>query len=415
VFAINARFSPWLQASISAAVLSAGLLLAGCSSGPRTPPPVATTPPPGALPGTGPRLPPGAPVTAALLLPLSGERANLGTSMQRAAQMAAAQSGVPNLQIVSFDTRGTPEGAAEAADRAIAGNANIILGPLLSGEVRAVRERAAAARVNVIAFSNDAAVAGGNVFLLSFLPKQQVENVIAHAAREGRTRIAVLAPQNAYGEQILNYAREVAPRYNATVVKTGFYNAESMEVTDDVKAFSGAAGVDKKGNVARVEPVNFDAVLIPDGGTKLRMVASLLAYYDVDPDKVRYLGTGRWDDRALRRESMLRGGWFAAPHPGLWEQFAAKYKQAHAADPPRVASLAHDAVVVTATLARRREGADFSTAAIADPQGFTGADGPFRFLPDGTSERGLAVIEINRDEFRVVGEPPRSFAVPGMH
>jgi ABC-type branched-subunit amino acid transport system substrate-binding protein len=320
-----------------------------------------------------------------------------------------------NMKLLYLDTRGTPEGAAAAADQAIQQKANLILGPVFAEEVRAVRTRAAGANVNVIAFSSEPAVAGGNVFLLSFMLRQQVENVIAYASRQGRKRIAVIAPANDYGTQVTELVREAAQRNGAAVTRTGTYSPETMEVTDAIKSFSGATGVDRKGKVFRSAPLDFDAVMIADGGTKLRMVASLLAYYDVDPDRIRYLGTGRWDDRSLRRELSLRGGWYAAPDPASYERFADKYKSAHGEEPTRIATLAYDAVTIAATLAKRPGGPDFGTAALTNPQGFSGVDGIVRFLPTGLSERGLAVVEIGRDEVGVVGEAPKSFGTPGTH
>jgi ABC-type branched-subunit amino acid transport system substrate-binding protein len=406
-----ARFLGRRQAVVAAgAVLLLGL--AGCSyrDGPRT---TADRPQEPSVETKG--APAGSPVKVAILLPLSGERAAIGRSLQRAAEMAAAEAGAKNMQLIAFDTLGTPDGAAEAANKAIAADVKILLGPVFVNEVRAVKDRAASARLNVIAFSNDISVAGGNVFLLSYLPRQQLDNVIGHASKDGRKRIGVVAPDNDFGKQMAELAREVAPKHGAAVTRVGYYKPDTMEVTDDIKTFSGATGVDRRGRVGRAAPLDFDAVLIPEGGTKLRMVASLLAYYDVDPDKIRYLGTGRWDDRALQRETMLKGGWFAAPHPELWDKFAAKFRAAGGQDPPRIAALAHDAVTMAATIAKNPNGIDYGASTITSPQGYNGAVGAFRFTPDGFSERSLAIIEIQKDEFKIVAEPPKSFAAPGTN
>ncbi|MCW5770729.1 MAG: penicillin-binding protein activator [Rhodospirillaceae bacterium] len=406
-----ARIPSRRQIMGAAGALLFGLSLAACSTtdrdGPKT---TASRPevPPG-------RLAPGSQVTVAILLPLTGERARLGKAMQRAAEMAVLEQGARNMKLLTFDTRGTPEGSVAALDQAIQQGAKLILGPVFSDDVAAVRQRAEAANINVIAFSNDTKVAGGNVYLLSFMLKQQIDNVVAYAAGQGRKRIAVVAPANDYGAQVTEMTRDAARKVGAEVTRTGTYKPDTMEVTDDIKAFSGATGVDRKGRVGRMAPLDFDAVMIADGGTKLRMVASLLAYFDVDPDKVRYLGTGRWDDRSLRRELSLRGGWYAAPDPRNFERFSDKYKAAYGEDPPRIATLAYDGVALAAALAKKPDGIDFGKQALTDPSGFAGIDGIFRFTPNGLSERGLAVVEIGRDEVNVVGEAPKSFATPGTH
>ncbi len=407
----HARIPSRRQVLSGAALAVFGLGIGACTTTDRDGPRPAAARPQAPVAG---RLPAGSQVKVAILLPLSGDRAGLGRAMQRAAEMAVLEQGARNMQLVTFDTRGTPEGAAAAAEQALQQDAKLILGPVFSTSVSAVRARVNG-KVNVIAFSNDPAVAGNGVYLLSFSLKQQLENVIGYAARNGRKRIGIIAPANDYGNQVTSLAREVASKYGAEVTRTGTYKPDTMEVTDDIKAFTGAIGVDRKGRVGRVAPLDFDAVLIADGGTKLRMVASLLAYYDVDPDKIRYLGTGRWDDKSLRRELSLRGGWYAAPDPAAFERFADKYKAAHGNEPPRIATLAYDAVALAATIARKPEGIDYSAQALTDPAGFAGIDGIFRFTPDGQSERGLAVVEIGRDEVKVVGDPPKSFGTPGTN
>ena len=74
-----------------------------------------------------------------LLLPLSGQNRQLGQSMLNAAQMALFDLGDDSFQLIPRDTKGTPGGASEAARDAIAEGAQLILGPLYSSSVGAVR------------------------------------------------------------------------------------------------------------------------------------------------------------------------------------------------------------------------------------------------------------------------------------
>ncbi len=357
---------------------------------------------------------PGRPVKVALLLPLSGRYESVGKAMRKAAEMAVFEAGSKNFQLIPIDTQGTTAGAEAAADKAIADGAQLILGPLFSASVKAVGAKAAAANLNVIGFSNDSEVAGGNVFLISFLPKPQVSRIVDYAASQGLRRIAVLTPDNAYGRLVLQYARQAAERHNMTVTRTGTYPSDSTDVSKEVQAFAGVSAVVRKGRVVRSQPIDFDAVLIAEGGQKLRLVASLLSYYEVDPDKIRFLGTGRWDSASIRSEPSLKGGWFATTPPDLRERFIVKYEQANGARPPRLASLAYDAVALAATLARNAKADDdsspFTAEAISSPSGFIGIDGIFRFGTDGLAERGLAVLEVTPDEFRVISGAPSTFA-----
>ena len=55
---------------------------------------------------------------------------------------------------------------------------------------------------------------------------------------------------------------------------------------------------------------DFTHVLIADYGIRLLQVAPLLAYYDIDPNIVRFVGTGAWDDIAFFNEPSLQNAIF---------------------------------------------------------------------------------------------------------
>ena len=66
-------------------------------------------------------------------------------------------------------------------------------------------------------------------------------------------------------------------------------------------------------------------------------------------------------------------------------------------------------VALAGHLARLKPGGDFSAEAITNPNGWTGVDGIFRFLPDGRTERALAVLEIQAGRNTVVSPAPTTF------
>jgi len=153
----------------------------------------------------------------------------------------------------------------------------------------------------------------------------------------------------------------------------------------------------------------FDALLIADGGERLRAIGAQLPVHGVQQPTVRALGTGAWDDPAVGTEPALVGGWFAAPSPAYRESFQSQYRDAYGQQPPRLATLAYDATALAAVLAASPSYLPFDRSAIEDPKGFLGRDGIFRFGPDGVVQRGLAVLEVDRGGSHVISEPPNSF------
>ena len=133
----------------------------------------------------------------AILLPLSGPRADIGQAMLHAAQLALDGPGAPPLDVK--DTGGTPDGAAAAAQAAIAEGAGLILGPLTSPETAAVAPVARAANVAVLAFTNDPSQAQPGVWTLGITPGQQVRRLVAAAQAQGKSQFAALLPDTDFG------------------------------------------------------------------------------------------------------------------------------------------------------------------------------------------------------------------------
>lgn len=364
-------------------------------------PPVSVEPAPGAT--GGPRTMEGPPsseggrpaVKVALLLPLSGQSAPLGRALLNAAELALFDAGADGFALLPRDTEGSTEGAARAARGVLDEGAKLILGPVFAAEVSAVAPLARAAGVNVVAFSTDERVAGQGVFLIGFLPRTQVARVVTYAHAQGFGRFAAVVPDTAYGSTIADLLRAAATEDGAQIADIETYDPATNNAADVVR---------------RLNPDTFNSVMLPEGGERLLALAPLLPYYDIDPTHVRLLGTGLWDDPRLGKEPALIGGWYAAPDPRARAEFARHYTSLYGGDaPPRIATLGYDATALATALARAPGGPEFGVQALTNPNGFAGLDGTFRFRADGLNERGLAVLEIQRDGPRVVSPAPTSF------
>ncbi|WP_193366739.1 penicillin-binding protein activator [Pelagibius marinus] len=375
-------------------------------------------------------------VKVGLLLPLSGARADVGQAILNAAQLALFDLAGDRFALVIRDTGGTPQGAAAAAQAALDEGAELILGPLFSTSAEAVKPVAAAAAVPMITFSNNTAIAGPETFVMGVTPSTQVNRVIDYAVAQGLRRFAVLAPENEYGNVVVRALQEAVFRNGVELSRVVYYDPRATDVSAEVQVLAdfnqrrAAAEAQRRDLEGRsdeaaqralqrlqgVETVGllpFDAILLPASGQQLLSVAPLLAYYDVDPAEVRFLGTALWEDPTLLREPTLQGGWFPAPPPALWNTFRKRYEDSFGNTPPRVASLGYDAVALAAVL-EQRTGAGgsflpYTAETITQALGFAGIDGIFRFLPGGTVQRGLAVLEIRQAGFVERDPAPRSF------
>ena len=366
-----------------------------------------------------------------LLLPLSGPYATEGETLLHAAQLALFDTADERFLLLPRDTGGTAAGAERAALALLEDGVDLILGPLFAEGVAAVANHALAQGVIVVAFSTDRTVASEGVYLLGHTPRTQVRRVFAHAVSNGHRRIALLAPETRYGAAVADEARAAAALHGLSLTRVRTYAPDGSDAADVVRDLAeydrrARALKDERASLARqndaaarrrlkrlqtldtLGELPFDALLLADGGARLRQVAPLLPYYDIDPAKIRVLGTGLWDDPATLGEPALQGGWFAGPDPTARRTFETRYSRTFGKPPGAIATLAYDATALAAALARA--GNSFGPRAIGNRGGFLGADGLFRFDDEGIAERGLAVFEVaSGGKVGVVSPAPARF------
>ncbi|UTW55484.1 penicillin-binding protein activator [Kordiimonas sp. SCSIO 12610] len=380
-------------------------------------------------------------VKIAILLPLTGDVGETGKALLNAATMALFDAYDPRLQLLPYDTKASIEETEIATHKALNDGADIIIGPLLSENVKAAGSIAGSANIPLLGFSNDYTAASPNSFILGFLPENEVRRVVNYAVANGYEKFAGLFPEGRYGDQV-RMAYGLAVNNNDAEVSTiETYQNDADQVFEPVKNL---ADYDRRRRAHRNEvrylqslnddltdeivtklndsevlgDLPFDTVIVPEGGALLRTLAPLLPFYEVDTEKVKVLGTGLWNDKTLTNEPPLYGAWFAAPDPSLTDTFSKRFIDLFSEQPPRIATLSYDAVGLIASLIKEDIGSTnpkakksnyFTREALTDPSGFKGVDGLFRLLPDGTNERALAVVEIQRGKFEVVSAAPDAF------
>ncbi len=374
------------------ALAGAAMLAAGCQVIPKTD--VATAPPPAPAPEPS--------ATAlptdtgrhriALLVPMSGDTAPVGQAIANATTMALLDTTADNLRITTYDTS---EGVATAARKAIADGNKLILGPLTADAVPAVQAAARPAGVPVIAFANDAAVAGPDVFVIGHMPEQSIRRTVAFARARGAARFAVLVPEGDYGARAFSALENALRDYGGSLVRKEGYARGNTSIVSAAARLRAAGG--------------FDTVLVADSA-RLGIDAAGELQRGVRT-RARILGTELWSgDAALARAPALEGALFAAVSDQRYKRFADSYAARFGAQPYRAATLGYDAVLLTLRVARDwKVGTPFPKSELYDKGGFLGVDGAFRFTRNGVIERALEVREVKGGEVTPVDPAPTGF------
>lgn len=375
------------------ALVAAALALAACEPMPS---------------GRAPALDAGAPVPVALILP--GGTGNSTDEMLARNLKQAADLAIADLQGVRIDLRVYNAGSdaatsAAMAKKAVDEGAKVILGPVFAEAANAAGVAVAPAGVNVLSFSNNTDIAGGNVFVLGPTFQNTANRLVRYAARSGKGRILIVHDETPAGDLGARAITSAAARSGGSVVGTASYPFSQQGV------MAAAPGIAAQAKSAGATSVFFTA----DTAGALPLLAQTLPSSGLSSQSAQFVGLTRWDiPSATLSMPGLQGGWFALPDPGLAAQFNARFAAAYGEQPHPIAGLAYDGIAAIGALAKSGRADALGAASLTQGSGFAGVGGVFRLLSDGTNERGLAVAQIQNAQVVVIDPAPRSFAGAGF-
>lgn len=355
----------------------------------------------------GPSVDTSKPVPVALLVPRGGSASDdlLANSLENAARLAMRDLSGVAIDLRVYATAGNAATAASVATQAVNDGAKIIIGPVYAEAANAAGVAAAGAGVNVLAFSNNTTIAGGNVFVLGPTFQTTADRLVRYAASQGKSRIVVVSAQDVAGQLGRTSIQNAISRSGATLAGSVDYPLSQQGVIDAVPRIK-----------STVDSSGADAVFMTSStASALPLLAQLLPEAGIQPTVTQYIGLTRWDIPSPTLSLPgLQGGWFALPDPARSAAFSAKYQAAYGSTPHPIASLGFDGIAAVGALVAKGNSNALTGAALTQGAGFQGASGIFRLRSDGTNDRGLAIATIRNNQVVVIDAAPQSFGGAGF-
>lgn len=350
-----------------------------------------------------------APVAVALLVPRgSGNSSDevLAAALENAARLAISDLGDDvAIDLRVYSTAASAATAQRVALQAVSDGASIILGPVYGENANAAAVAVASSGVNVLAFSNNSSIAGGNLFILGPTFENTADRLTRYAARQGKGRTVVV------------YSEDVAGRAGRAAIEAGLARNGGTSVGAVAHEFS-------QNGVMQAVPRIASAVrsgeaqsifMTADTAGALPLLTQLLPDSGITPDSTQYIGLTRWDIPSQTMDLPgVQGGWFALPDPTMTARFRSRYETAYGTAPHPIGGLAYDGIAAIGALISSGRADSLSRGALTQSAGFQGVNGVFRLRPDGTNERGLAVAEIRDRQVVVIDPAPRAFGGAGF-
>ncbi len=357
----------------------------------------------------GPKIDASKPVLVGLMVPSGSGNAQtelLANSLINAAKLAMADMGDAKIDMRIYPTGGDANQAAAAAQRAANEGAKILVGPLFAQAANAAGTAVVGNSINVLSFSNNPDIAGGNVFILGDTFANTADRVVGYAAAQGKKSIAALVRADAAGTVAANAVESAAKRNGAAYVGVAKYELTNESAVAAISATKGL--IQQTGATALV----MDA----DAAGALPVFAQLLPEAGISSATTQFIGLTRWDKTSdqVRSSAGVQGALFALNDTSATASFQKRYSAAYGKSPHLLAGKAYDGMRAVGTLLQTGSRDALTRKALTRSAGFSGANGVFRFRADGTNQRALAVATFREGQVVVVDPAPRSFGGTGF-
>jgi len=386
-------FSRTRKALRLCAAVTAGLALAACDTV--------------SIGGGGPSIDTSKPVPVALLVPKGSAQSGdpiLAQSLENAARLAIADLNGVKIDLRVYDTAGDAATAASQPSKAINEGARIILGPVYAEAANAAGNAARQRNINVLSFSNNPGIAGGNVFIMGPTFSNSAQRLAGYAARQGKRKIVVVHSDDIAGQLGKSAIQGAVNAAGGSIAGSISYDLSQQSVIGSVPRIRDA-----------VRSNGADAVFFTSNTAgALPLLTQLLPETGISSETSQFIGLSRWDIPSQTLELPgVQNGWFALPNPAKTAQFRSRYQAAYGAPPHPIGGLAYDGIAAIGALVSAGNRDALTGAALTQGAGFQGVGGIFRLRPDGTNQRGLAVATIQNKQVVVIDPAPASFSGPG--
>ncbi len=358
------------------------------------------------LTGFGPILNMSEAVPVALLVPKSIEETqDIALSIENAARLAIADLGDIRIELRVYDTAGSALVAGQVAQQAVNEGAKIILGPLFSEAANAAGLAVSDEGVNVLSFSNNASIAGGNVFVLGQTFENTANRLVEFAAAQGKRKAIIVHPNNVEGEFGRIALEKAAARSYLNIVASQAFEFSREGVVNTVPLVRAAV---------EIEEADLLFLTSTTAGA-LGLLIQMLPEAGINSETMQYAGLARWDIPPQNLELPgINGGWFTVPDREMLKNFSARYEASYQRKPHQLASLAYDGIAAIGALVISEGVNAVSKSSLTQKAGFEGVDGIFRFKNNGTNERGLAIARVENKQVKIIDPAPTFFGREGF-
>ena len=299
-------------------------------------------------------------VKIGLLVPLTGDNAEIGKQIVKATRLALIDINSSNLEIFIKDTRSDPNKTLRSANELRDLGINLIIGPVFHENLLYLDE---VKDLTFLSLTNKTVDLPKNIISTGINSTSQLNTIKKFIQENEIEKTIFLIPD-------LNYDLEIKKGIKESKIKSFkqfFYNIEPTKLTkqieeitnyeirkqnliDEITRIENSDDPNKEKKIKNLEKrytignVNFNSVIIPDFDESLKSVITSLLYTDVSPKDKYFITFNQWFDESLLIETASQPIYYPSINKENLEQFKKKFYKEFKEQPNHLSLLSYDLV-----------------------------------------------------------------------
>jgi ABC-type branched-subunit amino acid transport system substrate-binding protein len=317
-------------------------------------------------------------VKIGLLVPLSGDNAEIGKQIVKATRLALKDINSDKIEIFPKDTQSDPNKTLRSAIELNQIGINLVIGPVFYENLVYLDE---VKDVTFLSFTNKTLDLPKNVISTGINSTSQLNTIKKFIKLNDIKKSVILIPNLNYNSEIKQgikkskiktfkqYYYDIEPtKLTKQIEKITNYEIRKQNLIDEITRLENSEDLNKEKKIKNLEKrytignVNFDSVIIADFDESLKSVITSLLYTDVSPKNKYFITFNQWFDESLLKETASQPIYYPSVNKKNLDDFKKKFFKQFGQNPNHVSLLSYDLVGLIYYLSLKTEIAEINKA-----------------------------------------------------
>jgi len=294
-----------------------------------------------------------------LLVPMSGEHAEMGKSIVKSIRMAINKIDNPLIEIVPKDTNSNPNTTLKNAQKLKDEGVKIIIGPIFNKNLIYLDE---VKDVIFISLTNKSIKNSKNIISAGINSTSQMNTISKFIQNNKIKDTIILIPEEDYKIEIkmavkksniknkIYYYDSAPTKLTKQIEKITEYDKRKNNLKDEIVRLESSNDPNKEKKIERLNKkdtlgkVKFDSVIIADFDENLKSITTSLFYTDVSPKDVYFITLNQWFDESLLYEVSSQPIYFPSINYKNYKKFIKDYYEVFKEYPNQLSFLSYDLI-----------------------------------------------------------------------